>query len=182
MNTPAYRNPAYNSHGTIDCEINHPVYGWIPFTVDPTDTGAEFDVAILHADIIAADTAGTLKIAAYVAPVQTLAQQADALIAGGLTVASTATPALNGTYTVASGAPFGREDIATEAQFVSTFAEFTNGTTSLTWPLANGTFVTFPTTASFMGFAKAAAIFYAACQGVSATGQGSLPSASVTIP
>jgi hypothetical protein len=32
-----YRNPTYNAFGTIDCEINHPVYGWIPFTADPAD-------------------------------------------------------------------------------------------------------------------------------------------------
>lgn len=28
---------AYNRHGTIDCEIEHPVYGWIPFTATPDD-------------------------------------------------------------------------------------------------------------------------------------------------
>lgn len=31
------RNPAFNAFGTIDCEINHPVHGWIPFTADPAD-------------------------------------------------------------------------------------------------------------------------------------------------
>ena len=116
-------------------------------------------------------------------PAPTLAQQAAAAIAAGLTITSTSTPALNGTYAVASGVPFGREDIGTEAQFVSTFSEFTNGTTTLDWPLIDGkTFVTFPTTASFMAFAKAAAQFYAACKAVAATGAGSLPAASATIP
>ena len=33
-----HRNPVFNSFGTIDCEINHPDYGWIPFTADPSDT------------------------------------------------------------------------------------------------------------------------------------------------
>ena len=118
-----------------------------------------------------------------VAKPPTLAQQAEALIAGGLTISSTSTPALNGTYAVASGVPFGREDIGTEAQFVSTFSEFTNGTTTLQWPLIDGkTFVTFPTTASFMAFAKAAAQFYAACKAVAATGVGTLPPATATIP
>ena len=32
-----WRNPKYNRHGTIDCEINHPQYGWIPFTASPND-------------------------------------------------------------------------------------------------------------------------------------------------
>ena len=116
-------------------------------------------------------------------PAPTLAQQAAAAIAAGLTITSTSTPALNGTYAVASGVPFGREDIGTEAQFVSTFSEFTNGTTTLEWPLIDGkTFVTFPNTATFMNFAKAAAQYYAAVKAVAATGQGSFPSNQVTIP
>ena len=32
-----FRDAKYNHAGTIDCEINHPVYGWIPFTADPND-------------------------------------------------------------------------------------------------------------------------------------------------
>ena len=39
-----YRNAKYNTFGTIDCEIEHPVHGWIPFTSDPNDVeplGAE---------------------------------------------------------------------------------------------------------------------------------------------
>jgi len=31
------RNPRLNQNGTIDCEINHPDYGWIPFTASPDD-------------------------------------------------------------------------------------------------------------------------------------------------
>ncbi len=31
------RNPRYNADETIDCEINHPQYGWIPFTAHPQD-------------------------------------------------------------------------------------------------------------------------------------------------
>lgn len=31
------RNPQRNEFDTIDVEINHPVYGWIPFTADPVD-------------------------------------------------------------------------------------------------------------------------------------------------
>ena len=116
-------------------------------------------------------------------PPPTLSQQADSLLASGLTITSTSTSALNGTYRVASGVPFGREDIANEAQFISTFSEFTNGTTTLDWPLIDGTtFVTFPSTTEFLAFAKAAAQFYAACSAVKLTNSGTLPSASVTIP
>ena len=43
-----FRNPKYMINNWIDCEIDHPVYGWIPFAADPLDTGAEFDVAELY--------------------------------------------------------------------------------------------------------------------------------------
>lgn len=32
------RNPRYNELGTIDCELDHPVHGWIPFTASPDDS------------------------------------------------------------------------------------------------------------------------------------------------
>lgn len=32
------KNLKFNSLGTIDCELEHPTYGWIPFTASPDDT------------------------------------------------------------------------------------------------------------------------------------------------
>lgn len=32
-----YKNPVYNENGTIDVDINHPDFGWIPFTASPDD-------------------------------------------------------------------------------------------------------------------------------------------------
>lgn len=58
-----WRNPKYNAFGSIDCEINHPVFGWIPFTANADDTGAEFDVSGMLAEINAAG-----NIAEYIAP------------------------------------------------------------------------------------------------------------------
>lgn len=46
-----YRNPIYIKNGLIDCEIHHSVYGWIPFTCDPNDKGAQFDTAALFAEM-----------------------------------------------------------------------------------------------------------------------------------
>jgi len=43
-----YRNAKHLKNGSIDCEIDHPTYGWIPFTCDPFDTGALFDVVALY--------------------------------------------------------------------------------------------------------------------------------------
>jgi len=48
-----YRNPKCVSVTRIDCEIEHPIHGWIPFTCDPNDTGADFGVAALHAEMLA---------------------------------------------------------------------------------------------------------------------------------
>ena len=31
------RHPKYIAGGRIDCEIDHPQHGWIPFTADPND-------------------------------------------------------------------------------------------------------------------------------------------------
>jgi hypothetical protein len=31
------RNPIFIEDGRINCEIEHPQYGWIPFTCDPND-------------------------------------------------------------------------------------------------------------------------------------------------
>ena len=37
LEQPDIRNPAYNHAGGVDCEINHPGFGWIPHTVDPAN-------------------------------------------------------------------------------------------------------------------------------------------------
>lgn len=40
-----WKEPQYNWDGTIDVEIYHPLWGWIPFTASPTDIepyGREF--------------------------------------------------------------------------------------------------------------------------------------------
>ena len=61
MILPATRNITYNAHGTVDMEIDHPQYGWIPFTANPNDTEQ------LGVDLYNAAIAGTLgTIAPYV--------------------------------------------------------------------------------------------------------------------
>jgi hypothetical protein len=49
---PAFRNAQVNEYGTIDCEIEHPVHGWIPFTCDPNDTGAPLDASALFLEMV----------------------------------------------------------------------------------------------------------------------------------
>jgi hypothetical protein len=39
-----YRNAKYiNENGWIDCEIDHPEHGWIPYTLDPDDQDMTVD-------------------------------------------------------------------------------------------------------------------------------------------
>ena len=56
-----YRNPIYNANDTIDCEIEHPEYGWIPFTADPNDIEE-------HGRAIYAQIKADGNIAPYVPP------------------------------------------------------------------------------------------------------------------
>ena len=56
------RNPQHTADGRIDCEIEHPVHGWIPFTADPNDI--EEHGRQIHADILASGA----KIAPYEPP------------------------------------------------------------------------------------------------------------------
>lgn len=53
---------------TITVTMHHPVFGAIPFTIDPNDTGASFDVKQLFDAITAAETATPGTIAAYPGP------------------------------------------------------------------------------------------------------------------
>ena len=56
------RNPKQNAVGTIDLEIEHPVYGWIPFTASPDDENGS--------DFFAQAVAGEFgSVAGYVEPV-----------------------------------------------------------------------------------------------------------------
>ncbi|WMM95344.1 tail fiber assembly protein [Roseobacter phage CRP-125] len=58
------RNGAYiDANGTIDCEINHPEHGWIPYTVVDSDTDTTIDNEAIKALL------GN-NIAAYVPPTQ----------------------------------------------------------------------------------------------------------------
>lgn len=82
------RNFAFNALGTIDCEIKHPAYGWIPFTADHGDPEP------MGRDLYAQALAGELgPVAEYVAPpppapvvpqIVTMRQARLALLGAGL--------------------------------------------------------------------------------------------------
>lgn len=54
------RNAVYLADGKIDCEYNHPVHGWIPFTASPNDS--QEIGRLVHAEALKSGPA------AYVAP------------------------------------------------------------------------------------------------------------------
>lgn len=60
-----YRNAQYIDSTRIDCEIEHPKYGWIPYTLDPADTDNTVDNLILLASM-----SDNGDVAAYVPPTQ----------------------------------------------------------------------------------------------------------------
>lgn len=58
------RNASFiDAVGTIDCEINHPEFGWIPYTISDLDTDTTIDNAAIKA-LLGSD------VAAYVPPTQ----------------------------------------------------------------------------------------------------------------
>ena len=69
-----YRNAQYvNNNGWIDCEIEHPEFGWIPYTLDPADTDMTIDNNTLLAAMASAG-----DVAAYVPPTQAELDEAEA--------------------------------------------------------------------------------------------------------
>ena len=69
-----YRNAKYiNDNGWVDCEIEHPEFGWIPYTLDPADTDMTINNNVL---LEAMASAG--DVAAYVPPTQAELDEAAA--------------------------------------------------------------------------------------------------------
>lgn len=47
-----YRNARFLADGRVDCEIEHPSLGWIPFTLNPEEKSALFDVKEIYDRIV----------------------------------------------------------------------------------------------------------------------------------
>ncbi len=151
----------------------------MPYGIHPTATPTAY------AALLVAIAASAVTIEPYVAPAAPTAAQLSAtayaeFITNGLTVTSTGTPALNGVYGLD---PQTQSDLAVEAQFISTFGEFTNGgTVALQWPLQNATLVSFPTTTEFLALAKVSGQKVAAAKLAMGQASAAMPAATATIP
>lgn len=68
-----YRKAKYIDDTRIDCEIEHPTYGWIPYTLDPADTDTTVDNTSLLASM-----SDNGDVAPYVPPTQAELDEAAA--------------------------------------------------------------------------------------------------------
>jgi len=50
-----FRNAKYFTETIIDCEINHPDLGWVPFSCNPNDSGSTVDVEKLYKELKASN-------------------------------------------------------------------------------------------------------------------------------
>ena len=71
-----YRNAKHIGQNRIDCEIDHPTLGWIPYTCDGTEDGEQFDNKELYARLDADPDA-----APYIPPTQ---EELDAIAASNV--------------------------------------------------------------------------------------------------
>lgn len=117
-------------------------------------------------------------VAATSAPPVPLPKQAEAMLAGGLTISSTSGPSLNGTY-----AADPTTQVQIQAEIISLLQNklFANGTTSLAYPDIDNEPHTF-TSVQFQNFATAMGLFVSSITAVVRGHSTTLPSNSVTIP
>lgn len=146
----------------------------LPYHIHPVATPEQW--AALEASI----TAGEVTVDPYVAPTvtpPTLAQQAGALLAGGLAITSTSTPTLNATYPCDSTT---QSHVQAEVISILLNGAFVGGGTTLAWPDASGAVHQF-SLAAFKAFATAQAAFVAAGLAAQAGLSSTLPPASAAI-
>ena len=160
--------------------------GIVTALYSPPDGVTPADAGILSADDLAAAVA--VEPGAHVAvgmawppalpPPPTLAEQAQTALGAGLTITSTATPALNGLYSVDSAST---GLIQGEMIVILAVGTFADGGSTVVWLDLTGTPHTF-TVAQFRAFAVAIARYIAAL-GKAIVGQvATLPPATATIP
>ncbi len=148
-------------------------------------TSALYEMTVAEAESRYAGVWGvnvaTPALVPYVAPVvpPTLAEQAAALIAGGITITSTGTPALDGVYACNAAA---QQNLQAVQTYILTNAKFPGSAGTYPWLDAAGEAHIFPTPVEFEAFSTAVANFVADCTLIMLTGTGPLPPATATIP
>lgn len=126
----------------------------------------------------ATETLGVWSFAAPVTPTLTSAQNAAAAVEAGLTISSTGTPAIDGTFAID---PAMQGKIAAVEVYILKNSTFPGAASTYPWPTIAGAFVTFPSTTVFQNWATEIANYVSALDIIIASDSGSLPSASVMI-
>lgn len=163
---------SFNSTSGVSCRAvaaNYtPVTGEVIFSELATATELE------------ASFSGYAAFSAQQSAVAAAQASASAAIAGGLTISSTGTPAVNGTYSCDAGSVANFNAVET---YVLRNGTFPGPSSTQAWVLLNGSIVSIPNTTVFNEIATAIANYVAQVQIYAYSGgqSGSLPSASVTI-
>lgn len=111
-------------------------------------------------------------------PGPSVAQQAATMLQAGCQIASTATPALNGTYACD---PAAQQKIQATALYIQVNGKFPAGKTSMPWLDAGGAIHTFATTGEFLAFATAIGDYVTELEMVMLGQSTTLPTQPVTI-
>lgn len=114
---------------------------------------------------------------AFINPTPTVAHQAAMLLSTGLSIVSTSTPAINGTYAVDQ---LSQMDVIAVETSLSAGKGFPGGVTTFNYPDAAGTMHAFSET-NFTNLAAAVRDFVYGCKSVIAAASTVLPASSTTI-
>ena len=161
--------------------------GFYDDTEYPPPAGAVPMTDSLHAALFAGQAAGrpivlgsddVPTLGPAPTPVPLIIQQAEAMLAAGLSITSTSTAAINATY---SADPVTIGNIQSEVISILLNGHFADGGDTLVWPDINGNAKTFPDEAVFKAFATAIASFVASIAKVQIGASQTLPAANVTI-
>ena len=121
-------------------------------------------------------------VAPTLTPQQIVQNDYYAAVSAGVTIDSTSTPAINGTYSLTDSAIL---KMTSEQVYIATKGTFTNGGTSRAWLDNSGTPHVFTSTALFTEFAEAVAsyedaLYTALVEGL-ASGTWTQPTSTITI-
>lgn len=111
-------------------------------------------------------------------PQQIIQNAVVSALAAGITITSTSTPAVNGTYACDGSTT---SDINAEITSILLNSTFADGSSTISWPDTSGALHVFPSTDVFKSFATALASYVSNVRKYAVGVNQSLPSNSITI-
>jgi hypothetical protein len=121
-----FRNAQFTASGTIDCEIEHPEFGWVPFTADPSD------VEPIGSEVF---NAAKGSAAPYVAPPEPTPAAIEALLAADARAIRNQLLTASD-WTQVADAPVDRAAWATYRQALRDITNQTGFPETIDWPVA----------------------------------------------